>query len=37
MEEILDHLPLALKKMEQLLFPASSPALLPMGEKGALC
>jgi len=37
MEEILEHLPQALKKMEQLLLTASSPALLPMGEKGALC
>ena len=37
MEEMPEHLPQALKKMEQLLFPASSPALLPMGEKGALC
>ncbi|MDD5055252.1 MAG: DUF559 domain-containing protein [Candidatus Peribacteraceae bacterium] len=31
-EEILEHLPQTLKKMEQLLFPASSPALLPYKE-----
>lgn len=35
-EEVLEHLPQALKKMEQLLLPRLIPGPSPCGEKGAL-